>query len=169
MRKPATALAAVLAVAATATPALAAGTHREVVDRFSEPYAGAVDCAEVGPWDHEVEYEGVEHVRVTEVRASDGTLLQTVLAIRQEETDTSSSSGASIRLTSATHEVWYHADGVRTLSGKVWLGTAPGGPLVQDTGRITLTLDTNELVSVHGPHTAFFEGLDELVCAGLAG
>ena len=57
------------------------------------------------------------------------------------------------------------------MSGKVWLGTAPGeGTFVQETGRIVMTLDTHEALFLAGPHPAFFAGgIDPAICAWLAG
>jgi hypothetical protein len=57
------------------------------------------------------------------------------------------------------------------IDGKVWLGTKPGsGTYVHDTGRIVMTLDTNEPLLVAGPHEAFLAGgVDIPVCAALAG
>jgi hypothetical protein len=41
---------------------------------------------------------------------------------------------------------------------------------VQDTGKISMTLDTFEAFFVAGPHEAFFSGgIDPVVCAALGG
>jgi hypothetical protein len=155
---------------ASGTTAGAAAKHRDVVDRFSEPYAFAVDCGEFGPYAFENLVAGRQRVQVTEVTADDGTLLQTVFHIGFSETDTNSVTGKSVDLKGAEHEVWDYATNTRTLSGKVFLGTEAGGAWVQDTGRITMTLDTSEPLFVAGPHEAFFAGgVDPLVCARLAG
>lgn len=156
------------AVAITA-PAAGAGKQRVVVDRFSGPFAGSVDCADYGPYDFTNEYAGHEKVTVTEVLSRDGDLLQTVFHINLAETETNSETGASLSMKGAVHEVWDYADNTRTISGKVWLGTQAGsGPFIQETGRIAMTLDGNEPIFVAGPHDAFFEGgIDFRLCAAL--
>ena len=161
-------LVAALAVAGVASAS--GGTSRVVVESFSESYAFSVDCAEVGEFDFSVGVEGEQKVRVTDVVAADGELLQTVLHIVIRETDTNSVSGKSLRLHGAVHEVWDYASNTRTLTGAVYVGNSPGGQWVQDTGRITMTLDTRIASFVAGPHEAFFTdgGLDLLACAALA-
>jgi hypothetical protein len=156
-----------LAIGGTAD---AAGTQRVVVDRFTEPYSFNIDCADFGPYDFENVVVGTQHQQVTEVRAGDGTLLQTVFNTSFAETDTNSASGATLRLKAAYHEVLDYAANTRTLSGKVALGTLPGGgTYIQETGRISMELDTYEVISVAGPHAAFFAGgIDYPVCAALA-
>ena len=149
----------------------AAGKQRVVVDRYSEPYEFAIDCSEFGPHDFDNLVSGHERKQVTEVLAADGTLLQTVFHTSFSETDTNSASGASLRLKGAYHEVLDYAANTRTLSGKVALGTQPGGgTYIQETGRITMTLDTYEPLFVAGPHDAFAAGgIDFPVCDALAG
>lgn len=68
------------------------------------------------------------------------------------------------------HEVLDWASHTRTLSGNVALGTKPGGgTYIQETGRITMTLDTREALFVAGTHEAFVAGgIDVPVCAALA-
>lgn len=149
--------------------AAAAGTQREVVDRVSEPYEFPIDCAEFGAHDFENLVSGTQRLQVTEVRAKDGTLLQTVIQSTFTETDTHSVSGASLGLKGAFHEVLDYAANTRTLSGKVALGTRRGGTYIQETGRISMALDTYEAIFVAGPHAAFFAGgIDVPVCAALA-
>lgn len=148
----------------------AAGKHRVVVDQVNEPYAFTIDCSEFGPYSFDNIVSGHERRRVTEVRADDGTLLRIVVHTSFSETDTNSESGASLRLKAAYHEVLDFAANTRTLSGKVALGTQPGGgSYIQEVGRITMTLDTYEVLFVAGPHAAFFAGgIDVPVCAALA-
>jgi hypothetical protein len=167
-------LAAALWVAAMFVPAGVAGANgkeRVLVESFTESYAFAVDCGDFGPYAFESEVEGSVRVRVTDVLDRNGALLQTVFHIFLKETDTNSVSGKSLPLRTALHEVWDYASNTRTLSGAVFVGTEPGaGTYVQDTGRITLTLDTREAQFVAGPHEAFFGGgVDPIVCAALAG
>lgn len=164
------AVAAVGALATAATPADAAKYERVLVDRFTHPYDFGIDCAEFGPYEFTNLVEGRERVKVTDVLASDGTLLRTVQQSGFVETNTNSQTGRSITLRSATNQVWNYEAGTRTLSGKVFLVTGRGeGVLIQDTGRITMTLDTREPLFVAGPHDAFDAGgLDELVCPLLA-
>jgi hypothetical protein len=171
MRKLTLASAAVaLCMLAGGASAQAAGKTRVVVDRFSERYELSVDCSLHGPYDFDVLVMGREHFKVTEVLAADGSLLETVVRLRALETNTNSLSGAAVELRGSVHEVWDWGEGLRTISGMVWMGTRPGaGSFVQDTGRLILTIDTDEPVFVAGPHEAFFGGLDSIVCAELAG
>ncbi len=165
------AVAVVAASLAAAAPAGAAGKHRIVVDRFNDSYELAVDCSEFGPYEFSNLVSGQERVKVTEVVSDDGTLLQTIFDIGFRETDTNSETGRSLPLSGHVHEVWTWASNTRTLSGKVFLGTERGeGTYVQDTGRITMSLDTRVASFVAGPHEAFFAGgVDNLVCEALAG
>ena len=167
------ALIAALGALALGSPATAgaAGKQRVVVDRFTETYEDSVDCADVGPYQFEVLFAGRERIEVTDVIGTDGTLLQTVFNIGISETDVNSVTGESVLLKGAVHEVWDYAANTRTLYGKVWLGITPGdGKAFQDTGLIRMTLDTHEPLSVAGPHEVFFGGgLDEMVCARIAG
>ena len=171
MRKLTLASAAVaLCMLAGGASAQAAGKTRVVVERFSQPYELSVDCSPYGPYDFDVLVMGREHMKVTEVLAADGSVLETVVRLRALETNTNSLSGAAVELRRSVHEVWDWGEGVRTISGTVWMGTRPGaGAFVQDTGRIILTIDTDEPVFVAGPHEAFFGGLDSIVCTELAG
>jgi hypothetical protein len=142
------------------------GKTRVQVDRFADEYSFAADC---GGFQNVV--SGKEHVDVTEIYAAgDGTLLQTVFQVGFAETDTNSVTGKSHRLHGVAHEVWDYASNTRTLTGAVFTGTEPGsGTYVQDTGRISMTLDTYEAFFVAGPHEAFFAGgIDAVACAALA-
>jgi hypothetical protein len=163
-------VAVVLVALAAVGSAGAAGKERVVVDHFVEPYAFAVSCAPYGPYTFDNLVSGREHVRVTEVLAKDGALLQLVLDIQFQETNVNSETGKELTLKGAVHEVWDFTSNTRTISGKVFLGTGEGGGTwVQDTGRITMTLDTKEPRFVGGPHEAFFGGgIDVLACAALA-
>ena len=163
--------AAALCVFGTGASAEAAGTKRIVVEQFSQTYELAVDCRPFGPYDFDVLVSGREHVTVTDVVADDGSVLQTVVRYRFTETDTNSESGATVPLKRSVHEVWNWGEGTRTVTGAVLIGTQPGGGTwVQDTGLITLTIDTDEPVVVAGPHEAFFGGgLDLIGCVALAG
>ena len=164
----AAALVAALALAGLAS-ASAGGTSRIVVESFSEDYAFSVDCAEFGPYAFEIEVEGHVKVRVTDVVSKDGDLLQTMIHVVFRETNTNSASGKSLPLHQAANEVWDYAANTRTISGAVFIGNAPGGKWVQDTGRITMTLDTRIASFVAGPHEAFFGGgLDTVACGALA-
>lgn len=146
------------------------GKTRTVVDRFSGPYAFNIDCGDFGPYEFENLVAGHERIRVTDVFGDDGSLLQTVFHIQFDEIDTNSGTGFALPLKGAVHEVWDYASNTRTLNGAVFIGTTPGGgTYVQDTGRITMTLDTREAQFVAGPHEAFFGGgIDPVVCAALA-
>ncbi len=164
MRKLSIAVAVLACTLLFAGVAGAGGKQRVVVERSSGPYELTVPCA-----GFDVVVSGYERVQATEVQAKDGTLLQLVLHLQFEETDTNSVTGASLTLKGSVHEVWDFASNTRTLSGKVFLGTGRGGTWVQDTGRITLTLDTNEVRFLAGPHEAFFAGgIDPVGCAALA-
>lgn len=149
----------------------AAGKHRVVVDQVNEPYEFTIDCSDFGPYSFDNIVSGHQRVRVTEVRADDGTVLQTVFNSTFSETDTNSESGATLGLKSAMHEVLDYGGNTRTISGKVALGTRPGGggTYIQEVGRIVMALDTYEPLFVAGPHPAFFAGgIDVPVCAALA-
>ena len=160
-------LAASLIVAA---PAGAARTERVVVDRFSDTYEFPVPCSDFGPYAFDNLVSGREHVRVVEVSAPDGELLQTIFHINLHEVDTNSVTGKELPLHGSVHEVWDYRANTRTMDGVVWMGNAPGeGNVVQETGRIVMTLDTHEAFFVAGPHPAFFKGgIDPAVCGWLA-
>jgi hypothetical protein len=165
-------LAALTAAALLSACALAeaAGKHRVLVDRFVDQYADSVDCADFGPYAFSNDFAGTEHVQIYDVLDASGTRLQTVFDFVLQETESNSLTGATLPLKAAEHEVWDYASNTRTLSGKVWLGTQPGsGTYVQDTGRITMTLDTRIASFVAGPHEAFLAGgVDAAVCQALA-
>lgn len=144
------------------------GKERVVFEAFTDSYAGSVDCADYG-FAFEVEYAGDVKVRVTDALSKDGEPLQTIIHVVFRETDTNSVSGRSLPLHQAANEVWDYASNTRTITGAVFVGNSPGGKWVQDTGRITMTLDTRIASFVAGPHEAFFGGgLDAVACAALA-
>ena len=160
-------LAASLLVAA---PAGAARTERVVVDRFSDTYDLAIDCSEFGPFAFDNLVSGRERMRVIEVSdAGTGELLQTIFHMAIKEEDVNSVTGKVLPLHGSVHEVWDHVANTRTMDGAVWMGNAPGeGAVVQETGRIVMTLDTHEAFFVAGPHPAFFKGgIDPAVCGYL--
>ncbi len=163
----AAALAASLILAGPA--AAAPRTERVVVDRFSDTYDFAIDCGEFGPYAFDNHVVGRERVRVTEVREIGGELLKTVFSLSIHETDTNSVTGKVLPLHGSVHEVWDYAENTRTMDGAVYMGNAPGeGNVVQETGRIVMTLDTHEASFVAGPHPAFFKGgIDPAVCGWL--
>ena len=164
-----TALLGALVLAASA--GASNGKTRVVVDRSTSGYADSVDCSEFGPYDFENHFGGTQRVSVTDVYGDDGTLLQTVFHIQLDETETNSKTGATLPLKGRLHEVWDYASNTRTLTGIVYMGNVPGGgTYTQDTGRITMTRDTREVLFLAGPHEAFFAGgIDYPVCAALAG
>ena len=163
------AIAALVAALAVSGVASAEGKSRVVVESFSENYAFSADCADFGPYAFEIDVEGTVKVRVTDVIAPDGELLQTIIHVVFRETDTNSVSGTSMALHQAANEVWDYASNTRTISGAVFVGNSPGGNWVQDTGRIIMTLDTRIASFVAGPHEAFFGGgLDVIACRTLA-
>lgn len=157
---------AVALCALTATASAQADGTQRVADRFSGAYELAVPCGDA----FDVLVSGTEQGQFTEILAADGTLLQQVLNIRFSETNTNSETGESITLKGVAHVVWDFASNTRSLDGKVFLATRPGdGVVIQDTGRITITLDTSEALFVAGPHGVFFGGgLDAVVCDELA-
>jgi len=164
------AVAVAVAVVGLSASAEAAQKQRVLVDRFTDTYADSVDCSAYGPHAFDNEFSGREKITVTDVLDAEGELLQTVFHAVIQETQRNSVSGGTLPLKGAVHEVWDYASNTRTLAGKVWLGTAPGGgTYVQDTGLITMTMDTDEPLFVAGPHEAFFDDLDNLVCDALAG
>ena len=169
MRHGLVAMAALVAAFAVAGVAGAEGNSRVVVESFSESYAFSADCADFGPYAFEIEVEGSVKVRVTDVIAPDGELVQTLIHVVFRETNTNSVSGRSLPLHQAANEVWDYASNTRTITGAVFVGNSPGGKWVQDTGRITMTLDTRIASFVAGPHEAFFGGgLDVVACSALA-
>ena len=148
----------------------AAGKTRVVVDRFSEPYEDTVSCSQFGPYAFGNHFAGTLSMTITDIRSTDGDLLQTVFKVKQRETDTNTATGKTLPLRTAAHEVWDYATNTRTISGAVWIGNEPGaGTFVQDTGRIAMDIDTHEVHFLAGPHEAFFAGgIDYSVCAALA-
>ena len=166
-------LALVVAASLVATGAATAsnGKQRVLVERIVEEYSFVpVDCADVGPYDFSIRVDGTIRFTITDVFGADGTLLQTVLHIVIDEIDTNTVSGKTLPLHAAGHEVWDYASNTRTQSGVVAIGTTPGGgTYIQETGRISMTLDTHDVLFLAGPHPAFFEGgSDPAVCAALA-
>ena len=170
MRKVSAAFVVALCALVATAPAQAEGKQRVVVERFSDSYELAIPCADFGPYTFDNVVRGTEHVQVTEVFAADGSLLQVVFNMQLSETDTNSETGEALTLKGAIHEVWDFAANTRTMSGKVYLATRSGaGIVIQETGRIVMTLDTREALFVAGPHEAFFNGgIDPAVCAELA-
>ena len=160
----------VVALAVVGVATASQGKSRTVVESFSESYAFSSDCSRFGPYAFDIDVAGHVKVRVTDVVAADGEVLQTVLHVVFRETNTNSVSGGSVPLHQAANEVWDYASNMRTISGAVFVGNAPGdGTWVQDTGRIVMTLDTRIAQFVAGPHEAFFGGgLDRVACAALA-
>ena len=170
MRKLLTPIVAGVVALGVVAPSQAAQKHREVVERIDEDGGFSIDCGEFGPYDFDNVVAGHQWITITEVRDSDGTLLQTVFHTRVKETDTNSVTGGSLPLTTAIREVWDYTDDSRTMTGKVFLGTkGAGGTYVHETGRIVMGLETREATFVAGPHSAFFEGgVDYPVCRALA-
>jgi hypothetical protein len=161
--------AAVGGTLALAGPADAAQTKRVVVERGVDQYKFAIDCADFGPFGFENIVEGEQHAQVIEVLAADGTLLRTEFHLTFIETDTNSVTGASLPLKAAVREILDWETNTRTQTGMVALGTQPGGPYIQEVGRIVMTIDTHEVSFLAGPHDAFFEGgIDPRVCGALA-
>lgn len=164
------AAAAVAGTFALAGQAGAADTKRVVVERSVQSYDFRVDCSEFGPHEFENVVEGTQRAQVTDIVAADGTVLQTVIHLTFIETDTNSVTGTSLGLKAAVREVLDWSTNTRTMTGKVALGTRPGGgPYIQEVGRIVMTIDTHETSFVAGPHDAFFAGgIDPAVCNALA-
>ena len=165
MRKLMVAALAATALCAAAT-AQAGQKQRVVVERFTDAYDLVVGC----PQGFDILVEGTQRIRVTDILSGDGELLQTVFQIVIAETNSNSLSGTEMALRGAVHEVWDYASNSRTIDGKVWLATKPGaGTVFQDTGKITMDLDTRVTSFVAGPHEVFFGGgLDPMACAALA-
>jgi hypothetical protein len=164
----------VLAVAlATAAVAGASnGKQRIVVERIVDEYSALVvaDCADFGPYEFSIEATGTFRASVVDVVADDGSLLQTVFHFGLDETERNSVSGRSLPLHGVVHEVWDYAANTRTVSGVAYIGTERGqGTYMQDTGRITMSLDTHIAEFVAGPHEVFFGGgIETVLCAALA-
>jgi hypothetical protein len=163
--------AVVVVLAAAAVAGASNGTKRIVVDRAVYEYSFvAVDCSDFGSYDFSILADGMERVKITDVVASDGTVLETIFDIVLDETDTNTVSGRSLPLRGTVHEVFDWGSNTRTLTGAIFIGRDPGeGLYVQDTGRITITLDTRVAEFAAGPHEAFFGGgIEAVLCAGLA-
>ena len=163
-------VAAAALLAATSVAGASNGKQRVVVERFVDEFSFvAADCSDFGSYDFSIQVDGTARVSITDVVAEDGSVLETVLHVVFDEKDTNTVSGKSLRLHGAVHEVFDYGSNTRTLNGAVVIGTERGrGTYVQDTGRITMTLDTRVAQFVAGPHEAFFAGLDPMVCAALA-
>jgi hypothetical protein len=156
---------------ATGTASASNAKERVVVERVVDEYSFVpVDCADVGEYAFSIKAEGTLRFTATDVFGADGTLLQTVFHIVIDEVDTNTVSGKTLPLHAAAREVWDYASNTRTQSGIVAIGASPGGgTYIQETGRITMTLDTREVLFLAGPHPAFFEGgIDPALCAALA-
>jgi hypothetical protein len=166
--------AATLAALAAATAAGASnGKQRIVVERIVDEYSSVVvtDCAAYGPYDFFIEATGTFRASIVDVLADDGSLLQTVFHFSLDETEANSVSGRSLPLHGVIHEVWDYGSNTRTVVGVAYIGTERGaGTYLQDTGRITMTLDTHVAQFVAGPHEVFFGGgIETVLCAALAG
>jgi hypothetical protein len=162
---------AALTAAAALVPATAgaAGTSHVIVDTIVEQGGGTVDCSEFGPYGFNVDYSGTERVQISEVRAKDGTVLQTIVHGTVHEIDRNSVTGMALPLKQAFTQVFDWPSNTRTLTGVVYMGTQPGsGTWVHDTGRITLDLDTSDVVSIAGRHEAYYGNIDKISCDALA-
>ncbi len=160
--------AAALVVALASAAAAYAAKPERVVD-FSDSYSFAIDCAEFGDYDFLNLVEGTISARMTLFFDSAGVPVREVWHIRFRETGTNSVTGKSLPLSGSVTEILDLVAGTRTLNGKVYLGTQKGGgTYIQDTGRITMTLGTREVLFRAGPHEGFDAGVDALVCAALA-
>ena len=156
--------AVVAALAVAAPPALAAPPDE--VERFSEPYGDVVDCAIAG-FDFTLEFEGIQHWTIKTWLDDGGEPVRESFHIRFRETDVNTTTGKTVSTHGSETEVWDYVAGVRTLTGAVFMGS-DRGMFIHDSGRAVLDLDTNEPLSVHGPHWGLESGIDELVCAAVA-
>ena len=152
----------VLAAAAMLVAALAvagiASAQRGRTGSSSNHFPRAMrsrSIAPIGDFDFSDRVEGDIKVRVTDVVATDGALLQTIFQSSSKRRTRTRSRARACGSTGAANEVWDYASNTRTITGAVFVGNGPGGKRVQDTGRITMTLDTRIASFVAGPHEAF--------------
>lgn len=161
------ALAIVSATLAFAGVAEAATETERVRDRFGGSYAFANPCAPYG-YAFDVLIDGRDRWSITDVIDADGTLVRTEFHISFTETNTNSVTGKTLSLKVQAYDVWDYVTNTRTVSNTT-IGMTEDGKVIQDTGRIVMTLDTREPSFVAGPHEVFFGGgLDRVVCAELA-
>jgi hypothetical protein len=143
---------AVLALAMVANAAQADAQAQEapltrVVDTFSDPFSGAFDCNGFS-----AVYAGHDRGRVTTWFTASGDPVRQQGKISATETDTNTSSGASVIVkTQLNVHVDYAAD-TQTITGIRNLSTVPGrGVVIQSVGRLEVTASAAEFISVHGP------------------
>ncbi|MDT4932178.1 MAG: hypothetical protein QOK11_70 [Pseudonocardiales bacterium] len=137
-----------LAVVATAAPADAQaqqGPLTRVVDTFSDPFSGAFDCNGFS-----AVYAGHDHGTVSTWFTARGDPVRQQGKISATETDTNTTSGASVIVkTQLNVHVDYAAD-TQTITGIRNLSTVPGRG-VQSVGRLEVTASAAQFISVHGP------------------
>jgi hypothetical protein len=152
--------------AALLLPASAGAAQRErvLVERDTFTYDGAADCGAFA-----IEYDGVQRFTAWDIY-EEGELVKTVFIQGFKETNTHSVSGVTLPLHGQVREVWSYGEGIRTLSGAVYIGTRPGeGTWVHDSGRITMTLEDRIASFVAGPKEVFLGGgLDAYACRAFA-
>jgi hypothetical protein len=155
--------AAVVSALSLGAPAALASTP-DVVDRFSQPYSGSVDCG-----GFTIEYSGIQHWTARLWLDESGESIREKFHIRFNETDVNTSSGKTLLAHGSSTEYWDYAAGTRTIDGAVFMGSDQGaGTFIHDSGRLILDLDTDEALSISGPHEGFENGIDETFCAALA-
>jgi hypothetical protein len=155
--------AAVVAALSVGAPSALASAP-DVVDRFSQPYSGSVDCG-----DFTIEYSGIQHWTARLWLDESGESILEKFHIRFNETDVNTSTGKTLLAHGSSTEYWDYVAGTRTLDGAVFMGTDKGvGTFIHDSGRLILDLETDEALSMSGPHEGFENGIDETFCAALA-
>jgi hypothetical protein len=139
-----------LAVVATAAPADAQAQEAPLIRdvfTFSDPFSGAFDCNGFS-----AVYAGHDHGTVTTWYTPSGDPVRQQGKISAIETDTNTSSGASVIVKTQLNVHVNYATDIQTLTGIRNFSTVPGrGVVIQSVGRLEVTASAGQFISVHGP------------------
>jgi hypothetical protein len=162
-----TTAAAAIAALSVATPA-ALASKPDVVDRFSEPYSGSVECSVAGS-EFTMVYSGIQHWTAKLWLDDSGESVRESFHVRFRETSVNTSTQKTVLAHGSSTEDWDFAAGTRTINGAVFMGSDQGvGTFIHDSGRLILDLETDEALSMSGPHEGYENGIDETICAAVA-
>ncbi|MCU1656799.1 MAG: hypothetical protein JWO57_1455 [Pseudonocardiales bacterium] len=139
-----------LAVVSTAVAADAQAQDApliRVVDTFSDPFSGAFDCHGFS-----AVYAGHDHGTISTWYTASGDPVRQQGKISATETDTNTSSGASVIVKTQLNVHVDYASDIQTITGIRNLSTVPGrGVVIQSVGRLEVTASAGQFISVHGP------------------
>jgi hypothetical protein len=138
---------ALVATAATADAQAQQAPLIRVVDTFSDPFSGAFDCNGFS-----AVYAGHDHGTISTWFTASGDPVRQQGKISATETDTNTSSGASVIVKTQLNVHVDYATDTQTITGIRNLSTVPGrGVVIQSVGRLEVTASAGQFISVHGP------------------